>query len=94
MADPKPTKPTVAKKERKTKNYNVSYIKRKMKEYGGSQYRIAKEAPDVMAGALEKLIREVTMDAATFAMNSGRCTIKARDVQAALGISARVEQKP
>jgi histone H3/H4 len=47
-----------------------------------------------MAGALEKLIKDVTMDSATFAMNSGRCTIKAKDVQAALGISARSEQKP
>ena len=81
------------KKERKPKNYNVSYIRRKMKEYGGGQYRIAKDAPDIMVKAVDSLLKDVTSDAAMFAMNSGRCTIKAKDVQAALNVGARGEPK-
>lgn len=76
---------------RKPKNYNVSYIRRKMKEYGGGQYRVAKEAPDAVVAAVEKQIKKITMDAAVLAMNAGRRTIKAKDVEAALKISSADE---
>ena len=70
--------------EKKTKDYNIAHIKRAMREYSGGDYRIAKDAPSYVSRAVEDYIKKLTLVAAEFSMNSGRCTIKAKDVQSAI----------
>lgn len=69
---------------RKKKNYNVAFVKRVMKTTTGGQYRVSKEVSGIVAGEVEKFIQDIARDAALFAMNAGRCTIKAKDIQAVL----------
>lgn len=61
------------------KNNSVGYIRRAMRKHATREYRISKDTPDVVAKAVDDYIRKITMTAAEFAMNSGRCTIKAKD---------------
>lgn len=76
-------------KKRSTKNYNVAYIRRKMKETCGDQYRISKDAPAEMSKAIDMIIRNTTLTSAEFAMNAGRATIKGKDVIVALKVAER-----
>lgn len=79
-------------KSRKKKDYSIAFIRRSMKEYSSGQYRIAKDAPAVVSKAIEKFIKDLTLNATEFAMNSGRCTIKAKDVYAALKVGSQREK--
>ena len=71
---------------RQKKNYNVAFVKRVIKTSTGGQYRVSKEVAGIVADEVEKYISSVAQDAAMFAMNAGRCTIKPKDVQAVLSI--------
>jgi len=83
MAEPK----SVPKQEtsgRKKKNYNVAFVKRVMKASTGGEYRVSKDVSGLVAVEVEKYIRGIAQDAALFAMNAGRCTIKTKDIEAVL----------
>ncbi len=76
----------MAEKQKKARNYNASFIKRVMKKTTNGQYRIGADVVDVVSPALEEYVRKIAFNAALLASNSGRVTIKGRDVKAALSM--------
>lgn len=76
--------PQRGERARKKKNYNTALVRRVMKEATGGQYRISKEVIGIVSRAVEEYLFSIAQDAALFAANAGRCTIKARDVKSVL----------
>jgi len=72
--------------EKAKKNHNVGYVRRAMRRHATGEYRISKDTPEIVAKAVDDYIRKVTMVAAEFAMNAGRCTIKAKDAYSAVKV--------
>lgn len=85
--------------DNKNRHYNVAFIRKRMKEYSGGEYRLAKDTPAVVAEGVDIFIKTLTFNSIEFAMNGGRSTIMENDVRSALklmgvNIGKKPRQKP
>jgi histone H3/H4 len=76
----------MAEPKKKARNYNASLIKRVMRKTTNGHYRIGADVVDVVSPALEEFVRKLAFNSALLAANSGRVTIKGKDVKAALAM--------